>query len=89
MTLPLRRSNAAKVFPGSEGHEATPDGDSAVPPPSNPAKVFPGSVPNAAKVFAGSGGPPRSAAAGYHDVITTKLDQRLSIQRVWQDLVAD
>lgn len=85
----LRRSNAAKVFPGSEAGEAPPDGDPAALTPANPAKVFPGSAPDAAKAFPGSGGPPRSAAAAYHDVITAKLDQRLSIQRVWQDLVAD
>jgi transposase len=85
----LRHPNAAKVFPGSEGAEGPPDGGFCGPDGSKPAKTFPGSSPNAAKVFAGSEVPPRSAAAAYHEVITAKLDQRLSVQRIWQDLVAD
>jgi transposase len=56
---------------------------------SKAAKVFPGSASKAAKVFPGSPTVSRSAAAAYHDVIAGKLDQRLSLQRIWQDLVAD
>lgn len=85
----LRDSNAAKVFPGSEGSAGPPTGEFAAPGDSNPAKVFAGSDSRAAKVFPGSRETSRSAAAAYHDVITGKLDQRLSIQRIWQDLVAD
>jgi transposase len=88
----LRRSNAAKVFPGS----ALPAGPmeplgtpNASPEASNPATVFPGSPANAAKVFAGSPLPPRSAAAPYHDAIGEKLDAGLSLQRIWQDLVEE
>jgi transposase len=84
-----RRSNAAKVFPGSETPEGHQDGDLPPEASSNPAKAFPGSTSNAAKVFPGSGTASRSAAATYHDAITTKLDQRLSVQRIWQDLVED
>jgi transposase len=51
--------------------------------------VFPGSGPKAAEVFPGAGGPARSAAAGYHDVIVAKLEQGLTVQRVWQDLVEE
>jgi len=40
-------------------------------------------------VFAGSGLPLRSAAAGYHTAIVEKLEQRLSCQRIWQDLVEE
>ena len=85
----LRRSNAAKVFPGSGPAPGAPDGHFSALDTPNPAKVFPGSASNAAKAFPGSEGSPRSAAAAYHDVITAKLDQRLSVQRIWQDLGAD
>jgi transposase len=51
--------------------------------------VFPGSGPNAAKVFAGSALPPRSAAAAYHEAIVEKLGKRLTVQRIWQDLVEE
>ena len=73
-----RRSNAAKVFPGSEGPDPAPgaaEGDSA--------------SPNAAKVFPGSSLPARSAAALHHDTIVEKLAAGLTVQRVWQDLVAE
>lgn len=84
-----RRSNAAKAFPGSDPQErgsgvvteAAPDAGE-----SNAAKVFPGS---------GSGGggpntlPARSSAASHHDSIVEKLDQGLTVQRIWQDLVEE
>ena len=85
----LRRLKAAKVFPGSEAVETPPNRDFPEPADSNPAKVFPGSAPKAAKVFPGSESACRSAATAYHDVISGKLDTRLSIQRIWQDLVED
>jgi len=71
----LRRSNPAKVFPGSTGSD--PPTESASD--SNPAKVFPGS-----KAL-----PPRFAAAEHRDTIVTKLDAGLTAQRIWQDLVED
>jgi len=83
----LRRSNPAKVFPGSaapEASEMAPSGSEG----SNPAKVTAGSAPNAARVTAGSL-PPRSLAAPYHDTILEKLEQGLTAQRIWQDLVED
>jgi transposase len=70
---------------------------------SKPAQVFAGSAAavepehaasdeaeasKPAKVFAGSGAA-RSTAAPFQDAITEKLEQRLSAQRIWQDLVAD
>jgi hypothetical protein len=73
-----RRANAAKVFPGSE----PPD------PGSRAAGSDPPS-PNAAKVFPGSELPQRSAAAVHHDAIVAKLKAKLTVQRVWQDLVAE
>jgi transposase len=85
----LRRSNAAKVFPGSETGSGPPEVGFSATGASKPAKVFPGSSSNAAKAFPGSERLPRSAASAYHDVIAAKLEQRLSVQRVWQDLVAD
>ena len=85
----LRVSKAAKVFPGSEPIEPPPNGDFSDLADSNPAKVFPGSGSKAAKVFPGSKVVSRSAATAYHEVITGMLDRRLSVQRIWQDLVAD
>jgi transposase len=85
----LRRSNPAKVFPGSQGKETSPDAHLAGADPSKAAKVFPGSGSKAAKVFPGTGRPCRSSAAAYHEVIAAKLDNDLSIQRIWQDLVED
>lgn len=87
------RSNAAKVFPGSEGAAPpVPDGAGAGDD-ANAAKVFPGPDPNAAKVFPGSAAleAPRSrcTAAVYRTAITEKLDAGLSIQRIWQDLVEE
>jgi IS30 family transposase len=88
----LRRSKAAKVFPGSvsSADGETPEIGLAAPPSvSNAAKVFPGSGSKAAKVFPGSSLPPRSGAAEFHDAILEKLEARLSVQRVWQDLVEE
>ena len=73
-----RRSNAAKVFPGSEAIEEAADPVGTGPGPPNAAKVFPGSVL-----------PPRSAAALHHHAIVAKLDSGLTAQRVWQDLVEE
>jgi len=88
-----RRSNAAKVFPGSDGADPpAPEGEGAADT-ANAAKVFAGSDPNAAKVFPGSAalGPPRSrcTAAAYRAAITEKCDAGLSVQRIWQDLVEE
>ncbi|MBN1459859.1 MAG: IS21 family transposase [Armatimonadetes bacterium] len=83
-----RRANAAKVFLGSEGSEVPSEGVSTCLEGSKPAKVFAGSGSNAAKVFAGST-PLRSLAAPYHDAILGKLEQGLSRQRIWQDLVEE
>lgn len=88
----LRRSDAAKVFPGAEvsapATEPQPASESAIAT-ANPAKVFSGSPSNAAKVFAGSRLPPRSTAAPYRDAIVERLDRGLSLQRIWQDLVEE
>jgi transposase len=84
-----RAANPAKVFPGSPGSDGPASPVSPSSPPSKAAKVFPGSGPKAAEVFPGAGGPARSAAAGYHDVIVAKLEQGLTVQRVWQDLVEE
>jgi len=73
-----RRSNAAKVFPGSEPPDPTSGAAGPAPPSPNVAKVFPGSEL-----------PQRSAAAAFHDTIVEKLKARLTVQRVWQDLVAE
>ena len=84
-----RRSNAAKVFPGSERPDASAPRAEPAGDDSNAAKTFPGSEPNPAKVFPGSLVPARSAAAVYREVIVEKIDARLSVQRIWQDLVED
>lgn len=87
-----RESNPAKVFPGSGEPESplpTVNGADSEAADSNAAKVFPGSEPNAAKVFLGVERQSRSQSAPYQDVITAKLDKRLSLQRIWQDLVED
>jgi transposase len=74
----LRRANAAKVFPGSDGSDPPAESTEAEAGAANPAKVFPG-----------SGLPPRSAAAPYHDTIVEKLAAGLTVQRTWQDLVEE
>lgn len=85
----LRRSNAAKVFAGSECSELTVDAVDTDLSDSNPAKVFPGSGANAAKVTAGVSLPARKKAAAYHDAIAAKVELGLSAQRIWQDLVEE
>ena len=89
----LRRSGAAKVFPGSD---ATVAGESAGQTSSsdpNAAKVSAGSPSKAAKVFPGSSDrtalPQRSTAAPYGEAIVEKLDRDLSLQRIWQDLIEE
>lgn len=85
----LRRSNPAKVFPGS-GEELSPEiNDLASSDGSNAAKVFAGSEANPAKVFPGKHGRSRSSAASYHDEIIGKVEKGLTAQRIWQDLVED
>ncbi len=85
------RSNAAKVFAGSE----PPDPASAVAEPigegPNAAKVFAGPPSSPAKVFAGSAVrcPVRSHAAPYRSTIEEKLEAGLSAQRIWQDLTEE
>jgi len=81
-----RRSNPAKVFPGSEGPGTGAGGGLPLEGESKPAKVFPGSGSNAAKVFPGSGGRCRSAATPYREVIAAGLEGGLTVQRIWQDL---
>ena len=85
----LLGSNPANVFPGSASGEGREDGHSAAPSAANAAKVFAGSEANPAKVFPGSERRSWSAAARYHEAIEAMLGQGLSIQRIWQDLVAD
>src|SRR5258708_10414221 len=85
----LRRSNAAKTFPGSD--RATPDESPDLPhgAGSNAAKTFAGSDANPAKTFLGSTPRPRFTAALYRSAIAEKLDAGLSLQRIWQDLVEE
>jgi len=85
----LFRSNPAKLIPGSDSAEASKNGPFEGSPDPNAAKTFPGSEAKAAKVFAGSEPRGWCAAARYHDAIEAKLEQRLSIQRIWQDLVEE
>ena len=73
-----RRSNAAKVFPGSEASAADWSGAEPSAEAPNPAKVFPGSAL-----------PERSMAAAYREVILEKRSSGLTAQRVWQDLVEE
>jgi transposase len=83
----MRRSNAAKTFPGSD---PPPPAESPDVPPTegaNAAKTFAGSEPKPAKTFLGSGPRPRFAATIYRTAIAEKLDAGLSLQRIWQDLV--
>jgi transposase len=70
----MRQRNAAKVFPGTEASSAEHQGDGD----SKPAKVFAGTVH-----------PARSTAAAYKGAIAEKLDQGLTAQRIWQDLVEE
>lgn len=81
-----RQANPAKTFPGSEADGTPETAAIAEGTAGNPAKTFPGASANPAKTFAGSR---RFTAAAFHDAICEKLDARLSVQRIWQDLVED
>jgi transposase len=85
----LRRSNPAKVFPGSSGESSPGINNLGSSEDSKAAKVFPGSESNPAKVFAGSERQSRSSAAAYHDEIVGQVEKGLTAQRIWQDLVED
>lgn len=85
----LRRSKAAKVFPGSEESSEPGNNDLAGTEPAKAAKVTAGSTSKPAKVFPGSRSRPRSSAAVYHDEIVEKLGAGLTAKRIWQDLVED
>jgi len=85
----LRQAKAAKVFAGSQEPAITETSEFEGSDPPKPAKVTAGLDSKPAKVFAGSDLPPRSSAARYRDVIVSKLDAGLSIQRIWQDLVEE
>ena len=85
----LRRSNAAKTFPGSDASPPSESPDLPSGDDSNPAKTFAGSEANPAKTFPGSTPRPRFAAAVYRTAIAEKLDAGLSLQRIWQDLVEE
>ena len=78
-----------KCSPARTVRRAVADPAATDPDGSNPAKVFAGSASNAAKAFPGSALPPRSTAAPYRDAILEKLEQGLSLQRIWQDLVEE
>jgi len=83
-----RRSNAAKVFPGSSAPDPPPEGGVSPEDEAKAAKVFPGS-PALPGVSAPRELPRRSTAAPYHDSILEKLGQGLTLQRIWQDLVEE
>ena len=82
----FRQGNAAKTFPGSATPESAISLDLAVADGANAATAFPGSPPNPAKTFAGSAPRVRFAAARYRTTILEKLDEGLTVQRIWQDL---
>jgi transposase len=84
----IRRANAAKVFPGPEDANRAERPEDAVGD-SKAAKVFPGSEANPANVFLGQRTPARSVAASYGDTIRERVDQGLTLQRIWQDLVEE
>ena len=84
-----RRSNAAKVFPGSTASDEAGPLSTAASELANAAKVFAGSPPNAAKVFPGSATLVRSSAAPFRSAIEEKLGQGLTAQRIWQDLTEE
>jgi transposase len=84
----IRQATPAKVFPGWAGGNGPERAEEASPDP-NAAKVFPGSGANPAKVFPGPRTPARSVAAAYEEAIREKLDQGLTLQRIWQDLVEE
>ena len=78
-------SNPAKVFPGSEARNPRDLADSEWAEAPNPAKVTAGSGSDPGEVFPGS----RSSAELYRDVILGKLDQGLTVQRIYQDIVEE
>lgn len=84
----MRRSNAAKTFPGSDASSPSESPDRQAGTEPNAAKTFAGSDANPAKTFPGSARP-RFAAAVYRTAIIEKLDAGLSLQRIWQDLVEE
>jgi transposase len=69
------RSNAAKA----------PIGSTATPPQANAAKALTGS----AEAASASCGSTRSACEPFRDLILAKLDEGLTAQRIYQDLVSD
>ncbi len=85
----IRQAKPAKVFPGSEAPIDGPNGAFEGSDPAKAAKVTAGSDSKPAKAFPGSNLPPRSSAALFRDVIVSKLDSGLSVQRIWQDLVEE
>jgi transposase len=85
----MRRSNPAKVFPGSEEESAPGINDLAGSEGPKAAKVFPGTEAKPAKVFAGSDRRSRCSAALYHDEIVRGVEKALTAQRIWQDLVEE
>ena len=85
----MRRTNAAKTFPGSEGPPPTESPDRPAVEGSNAAKTFAGSDAKPAKTFPGSLPRPRFTAAVYRTAIAEKLAAGLSLQRIWQDLVEE
>src|SRR5262249_51603450 len=85
----VRRANAAKTFPGSGPPPTRETRDLPAGDPSNPDKAFAGSDPNPANAFLGSEPCVRFVAARYHDAIVEKRLQRLTAQRIWQDLTEE
>ena len=84
-----RQANPAKTFPGSDLSPPPDSLDVPLGTGPNAAKTFVGSGSNPAKTFPGSTRRPRFAAGLYRTVITEKRDAGLSVQRIWQDLVAE
>jgi len=82
----VRLGNAAKTFPGSDTPEWDVSRETVVLEAPNAATAFPGSPPNAAKTFPGAAPRARFTAARYRTSIVEKLDQGLTVQRIWQDL---
>src|SRR5918995_1177126 len=78
----MRRSNAAKTFPGSDASPPSEFPDLQPGDDPNAAKTFAGSDSNPAKTFPGSAPRPRFAAALYRAAITEKLNAGLTLQRI-------
>src|SRR5690606_7549224 len=68
----MRRSNAAKTFPGSDASPSSESPDFQPSADPNAAKTFAGSPSNPAKTFPGSPPRPRFAAALYRTAIIEK-----------------